>query len=207
MILFVNSKVSKGGEMEKKNGIFILILLAGMYLFTGCRSSSVERDSFIVSTPLNSFNSDIITLKDTAVVFLYDLLSVKYYFNFPDTIGGFHPRCIVDSFVVTFYNENNNRITFVHHSTGHTLDSLHFYVNTEVEPNTWTEANVDLVPSWLKADYNPIYNMHGGNPYANPQPFITRAHYKFFAHELHTRQEFITELDITVVFANFADQK
>lgn len=192
--------------MEKKIGTGILIIM-GLVYFTGCRSASVERESFIVSTPLSSFNSDIITLKDSVGVFLYDTLPISYYFNFPDTIGGFHPRCIVDSFVITFYDENGSRISFVHYSTGHTLDSLHFYVNTEVEPNTWTDAGVDIVPSWLKAFYEPIYSMHQGNPGASPQPLKTRAHYIFFAHELNTHMEFITELDVTVVFANFADEQ
>jgi|Deesub1362A_J573_1020465.scaffolds.fasta_scaffold00353_27 hypothetical protein len=192
--------------MEKKIGLLIAVI-SSVYFLTGCRTASVESDSFIVSTPLSSYNSDIITLEDTLLVFLYDTLPVQYYFNFPDTIGGFRPRCIVDSFVIEFFDQNDVRITFVHNSTGDSYDSLHFEVNTEVEPNTWFEGKVDLVPSWLKAYYNPIYNMHQGNPGATPQPLKTRAHYTFFAHEMNTKQEFITEFDITVVFANFADEQ
>lgn len=192
--------------MEKKIGLLIAVI-SSVYFLTGCRTASVESDSFIVRTPLSSYNSDIITIEDTVTVFLYDTLPVQYYFNFPDTIGGFHPRCIVDSFVIEFFDQNDVRITFVHNSTGDSYDSLHFEVNTEVEPNTWFEGEVDIVPSWLKAYYNPIYNMHQNNPGATPQPLKTRAHYTFFAHELNTKQEFITEFDITVVFANFADEQ
>ncbi len=194
--------------MEKKIGLLIAVI-SSMYFLAGCRTASVESDSFIVSTPLSSYNSDIITFneQESTVIFLYDTLSINYYFNFPDTIGGFRPRCIVDSFIIEFFDENDNRIPFVHYSTGDRYDLLHFEVNTEVEPNAWIEAKVDLFPSWLKAYYNPIYNLHQGNPSASPEPLKTRAHYTFFAHELNTKQEFITEFNVTVVFANFADEQ
>ena len=183
------------------------LIFAGMIItLTGCRSASVEKDALIVSTQSSSYNSDIITFKDNEAVFLYDTLSVSFYFDFPDTIGGFNPKCIIDSITITFYNEKDKRITFVHYQTGHSLDSLHFEMNVSISPRRWVETKLDLVPSWLKAFYNPIYDMHKGDPSASPQPFKARAHYKIFAHEHNTKRLFITEFDIGIIFANFADE-
>lgn len=206
-------KTKRGGEMERKITLIVAVI-STLYFITGCRSSSVERDSFIVSTPLGAYNSDIITWdeQESTIVFLYDTLPIEYYFNFPDTIGGFRPRCIVDSFTLQFFYENGVPIVFVvdtiipPDTLIDTLEIFHVKVSTPVEPNTWTEAKVDLVPSWLKVYYNPIFKMHKFDPWCNPLPLRTRAHYTFFAHELNTRQEFITEFDITVVFDNFADE-
>lgn len=186
--------------------IKFLIFIGVVGILTGCRSASVEKDALIVSTAYSSYNSDIICLKDTMVYFTYDTLSVSFYFDFPDTIGGFNPKCIIDSVVITFYDENDSRIRFTHYETGHTLDSIHVEINATLPPKRWTETEIDLVPSWLKASYKPIYDMHQGNPYVSPQPLKTRAHYKVFAHELNTRRLFLTEFDITCVFANFADE-
>lgn len=186
--------------------IKFLIFVGIIGILIGCRSASVEKDALIVSTSYSSYNSDIITLKDTVAVFLYDTLPVSFYFNFPDTIGGFNPQCIIDSVVITFYNEKDGRIVFTHYQTGHKLDSLHIEINVTLVPKRWTEAKLDLVPSWLKEFYKPIYDMHKGDPYSSPQPLKTRAHYKIFAHELNTRRLFVTEFNINVVFANFADE-
>ncbi len=183
------------------------LIFAGVIgILAGCRSASVEKDALLVSTPYSSFNSDIICAKDAEVYFTYDLLPISFYFDFPDTIGGFNPKCIIDSIVITFYNEKDGKIRFTHYQTGHVIDSLHFEINVTLPPKRWTEAEIDLVPSWLKASYKPIYDMHQGNPSSSPQPLKARAHYKVFAHELNTRRLFITEFDITVVFANFADE-
>ncbi len=186
--------------------IKFLIFATVLMVFIGCRSASVEKDALIVSTQSSSYNSDIITLEDTVVVFLYDTLPVSFYFDFPDTIGGFNPKCIVDSVTITFYNEEDKRITFVHYQTGHSFDSLHIEMNVSILPRRWTETKLDIVPSWLKAFYNPIYDMHKGDPYASPQPLKARAHYKVFAHEHNTKRLFITEFDMGIVFANFADE-
>lgn len=183
----------------------ILMYVGMVSIIIGCRSASTEKESLIVSLENTSFNSDVITAEDNAIVFTYDTLKVNFYFDFPDTIGGFNPKCLIDSFTITFYNEKDGKIKFVRYDGGHTLDSLHFETNIVILPRKWTEAKIDIVPSWLKAFYNPIYDMHKNNPYATPNPLKTRAHYKIFAHEINTRRNFITEFDISVVFANFAD--
>lgn len=186
--------------------IKFLIFTGIIGVLIGCRSASVERDALLVSTSSSSFNSDIISIRDSIIYFTYDSLPVSFYFDFPETIGGFNPQCIIDSIVITFYNEQNNRIKFIHYNTGHTFDSLHIEVNVILQPKRWTEAEIDIVPSWLKEFYKPIYDMHQGNPHSSPQPLKTRAHYKIFAHELNTRRLFITEFNITCVFANLPDE-
>jgi len=186
-------------------GKIFLMYIGVIGLIIGCRSASVEKDSLIVNLENTSFNSDIITLKDT-IIFTYDTFKINFYFDFPDTIGGFKPKCLIDSFCITFYNEKDGKIKFIRKDGSDSLDSLHFKTNIVILPRRWTEAKIDLVPSWLKASYNPIYDMHKNDPYASPNPLKTRAHYKIFAHEINTRRNFIPEFEIRVVFANFPDE-